>query len=145
MQATANLVAPVVGVGAVIWRDEHLLLVQRTRPPRAGQWSLPGGRQELGETVQEAARREIIEETGLRVGALFLVDVIDLIERDGDGILTHHFTLIDFTARALEGEAKAGSDAGAVGWFHHADLSRLGLWSRTLSVIDQAARRRQDC
>ena len=76
---------PVVGVGAVVWRDDRFLLVRRGKPPNQGQWSLPGGAQQLGETVFEAARREVMEETALDVEVLGLVDVVDGIKADNEG------------------------------------------------------------
>ncbi len=118
-----------------------MLLVKRRKPPRAGEWSLPGGGQELGETVAEAARRELAEETGLAPAhGLVLLDVIDSIDRDADGTVLHHHTLIDFAAEAAEGEARAGDDAAAIAWAPLDSLEAFALWPRTLAVIAQAAR-----
>jgi ADP-ribose pyrophosphatase YjhB (NUDIX family) len=131
---------PIVGIGVVIWRDGRVLLIQRGQPPRAGSWSLPGGVQELGETVSEAARREVREETGLELGELQLVDVVDSIERDAAGRVRRHYTLVDFTAAVAGGSERAGSDAAALAWFDPEELEELGLWPPTLAVI-RAARR----
>lgn len=118
-----------------------MLLIRRGKPPRAGEWSLPGGGQELGETVAQAARRELAEETGLAPAhGLVLLDVIDSIHRDADGRVLSHHTLIDFAAEAAEGEAEAGDDAVAIAWAPLDSLGRFGLWSRTRDVIDRAAR-----
>ena len=76
---------PMVGVGVVVWKDEEVLLIQRGKPPRVGSWSLPGGRQELGETTREAGVREVLEETGLSVEIKDLIDVVDSINHDDDG------------------------------------------------------------
>lgn len=131
---------PVVGVGVVVWRGHRVLLVRRGRPPRAGQWSLPGGAQELGESVRAAARREVREETGLELGELRLVDVVDSIERDEEGRVRRHYTLVDFTADAIGGRERPGSDAAALAWFRLRELRALGLWEPTLAVIEAARR-----
>jgi len=130
---------PVVGVGVVVWRQDRFLLVRRGKPPNAGQWSLPGGAQHLGETVAEAGRREILEETGLEVEVTALVDVVDGIGRDGEGRVEYHYTLVDLVAESPRGEPVAGDDADAVGWFSLADLADLGLWSETERIIRASA------
>jgi 8-oxo-dGTP diphosphatase len=134
---------PLVGVGAVVWRDGRVLLVRRGKAPRAGQWSLPGGAQKLGETVLEAARREVREETGLELERLELVTVVDLIERDDTERVRYHYTLIDVSADAAPGEAVAGSDAAEARWFEVRELEALGLWSETLRIIELARGRRR--
>lgn len=132
--------APRVGVGVVLFRGASVLLVRRGKPPRAGAWSIPGGKQELGETVAQAARRELFEETGLApAGELVLVDVIDSIERTPEGRVVRHYTLIDFAAHAAEGEAQAGGDTAEVAWVPLADLPQAGIWPPTLAVIAKAA------
>jgi ADP-ribose pyrophosphatase YjhB (NUDIX family) len=134
---------PIVGVGVVVWRGDRVLLIRRGKPPRAGQWSLPGGAQELGETVAETARREVLEETGLDLAALELLTVVDLIEpAPGAAGVRFHYTLIDFVAEAAAGEAVAAGDAAEVGWFAREALAELGLWSETLRIIDLAAGQR---
>lgn len=134
---------PIVGVGVVVWRGDRVLLIRRGKPPRAGQWSLPGGAQELGETVAETARREVLEETGLALACLDLLTVVDLIEPAPEpGRFHYHYTLIDFAAEAAPGDPVAAGDAAAVAWFELADLADLGLWQETLRIIDLAAGRR---
>ena len=134
---------PIVGVGVVVWRGDRVLLIRRGKPPRAGQWSLPGGAQELGETVAETAGREVLEETGLELARLELLTVVDLIEPAAEpGRYRYHYTLIDFVAEAAPGEPIAAGDAAAVAWFDRASLPGLGLWDQTLRIIDMAARRR---
>lgn len=130
---------PVVGVGAVVWRGDRLLLVRRGRPPRLGQWSLPGGGQQLGETLSEAVAREVREETSLELASIRLITTVDLIERDPEGRVQFHYTLIDFTAEAEAGEPIAGDDAVDVAWFRPDQLEGLGLWGETLRIIDLAA------
>ena len=130
---------PMVGVGAVIWRGRQVLLIRRGKPPRVGQWSLPGGAQQLGETLREAITREVREETGLELAEPRLLTTVDLVERDPDGRVRYHYTLVDFTAEAPDGEPVAGDDAAAVAWFEADQLAGLGLWSETLRIIDEAA------
>ncbi len=134
---------PVVGVGAVVWFGDRLLLVRRGKAPRAGQWSLPGGAQRLGETVAEAATREVLEETGLRIERPEVIATVDLIERDDTGRVRYHYTLIDVTAEAGTDAARPGSDAAEVRWFTPEEASALGLWSETVRIIGLAAEHRR--
>jgi 8-oxo-dGTP diphosphatase len=133
---------PVVGVGTVVWHGDRVLLVRRGRPPRQGHWSLPGGAQELGETVAEAARREVLEETGLEVEVGEVLATVDLIERAGDRV-RYHYTLIDFSAEALGPALRAGGDAADARWFTLAEVEQLGLWSETVRIIRLAHERRR--
>lgn len=135
---------PVVGVAAVVWRGQQVLLIQRGRPPRQHEWSLPGGRQELGETVVDAARREVREETGIEIDVRDVVAVVDLIERDDEGRIQFHYTLIDVLAEWRGGEAQAGDDAAAVKWVTLDELPQYALWSETERIIRLAAKRRKD-
>lgn len=115
----------------------EVLLIKRGKPPRAGEWSIPGGRQEWGETVRETAAREIMEETGVKVSGLRLLDVVDGISRSG-GAVTGHWTLVDFRADWAEGEPRPGDDATEAKWVPLADLPRYGLWSETQRIIAAA-------
>ena len=132
---------PLVGVGIVVWHGERVLLIRRGKPPRAGQWSLPGGALELGETVAAAARREVLEETGLAVEVGEVLAVVDLIERDGERV-RYHYTLIDFSAEAERAELRPGGDAADARWFGLDEIQPLGLWSETLRIIALARERR---
>lgn len=134
---------PLVGVGVVVWRQQQFLLVRRGKAPNQGQWSLPGGGQHLGETVIEAARREILEETGLQVEVTGLVDVVDAIRRDERGEVEFHYTLVDLVAESASGEAVAADDAEAVAWFNLDELSDLGLWSETERIIRESLLKRR--
>ena len=134
--------APVVGVGVVVWREDRVLLIERGKPPRVGQWSLPGGAQKLGETLAETARREVEEETGIAIELGEIVATLDLIERDDAGRVRYHYTLVDFVAEGLEADLQAGDDAADARWFSRADIDQLGLWSETLRIIDLAAGKR---
>jgi 8-oxo-dGTP diphosphatase len=133
---------PFVGIGVVIWKDDKFLLIQRGKPPRMGQWSIPGGRQELGETVKETALRETLEETGLTVELTDFLDVVDSIQKDEKGNIAFHATLVDYAAEWLSGEASANSDAIDVAWHNLEDLKELGLWSETTRIIQKSARLR---
>jgi ADP-ribose pyrophosphatase YjhB (NUDIX family) len=135
---------PYVGVGVVIFRGDQVLLAQRGRPPREIFWSIPGGAQELDETVREAGLREVKEETGLEVEILGLIDVVDSISRDPDGRVEYHYTLVDFFAEWRSGEAVAGDDCPAVCWADLDDLDRYDLRAVTLEIIYLAEKKRRD-
>ena len=126
---------PLVGVGVVAVRDGRVLLIRRAKPPREGRWSLPGGRQRLGETVRETARRELREETGVTAEVTALLDVVDSITRDDDGAIAYHYTLVDFLAEWRDGEARAGGDAAEAVWADPEDLTPYELWDETLRLI----------
>ena len=133
---------PLIGVGVVVLKADRVLLVRRGKPPRQGQWSLPGGRQRLGETVRAAAAREVAEEAGLTVEVTALLDVVDSMTRDAAGGLAYHYTLIDFLAEWRAGEAVAGADAAEVAWADPDDLAPYDLWDETLRIIALARRAR---
>ncbi len=133
---------PFVGVGAVVFKDRQVLLIRRGRPPRQGIWSLPGGLQEVGETVFATAAREVLEETGLTVEIIELVDVVDSITRDAQDRTRYHYTLVDVRAEWRAGEAVAADDAEEVAWAPLDSLARYDLWSETERVIRRAAAQR---
>ncbi len=130
---------PYVGVGVVVLRGDEVLLIQRGKPPKAGDWSIPGGAQHLGETVAEAALREVREETGLEVRLGEHLAVVDSIQRDAAGVVAFHYTLVDFAAYWVAGEPVAGDDAAAVSWARIDELDRYGLWDETVRIIRLAA------
>jgi 8-oxo-dGTP diphosphatase len=136
---------PVIGVGTVVWHGERVLLVRRAKPPREGQWSLPGGAQQLGETVAEAASREVREEAGVEIETGETIATIDLIERDENGRVRYHYTLIDFSAEAAGPELQPGGDAADARWFTPEEVAGLGLWSETVRIIELARARRSAC
>lgn len=131
---------PVPAVGVVCFRGEEVLLIRRGTPPRAGEWSLPGGRIEPGEPTQIAALRELREETRVEAELVGLVDVVDAIfnNRNGD-LITRHYVLIDYAARWVSGTPIAGDDAAEARFFHLSELTSLNMWDETLRVIDAAA------
>ncbi len=126
---------PLVGVGAIIIDDGRVLLVKRGHPPLAGEWSIPGGVLEVGETLREAAIREAREETCLTVEPADLLGVYDRVLRDDDGRTLYHYVLIDFLCRRVGGEARAADDADEVRWFTLKEAGALALPEDTAEVI----------
>ncbi len=129
---------PFVGVGVVLFKDDEVLLVKRAKPPISDNWSIPGGAQELGETVREAALRELKEETGIEAEIIGLVDVVDGITKDENGGVKFHYTLVDFCAEWRGGEAVAEDDVAAVHWAKLAELDSYKMWEKTARVIRAA-------
>ena len=119
--------SPLVGVGAVIVRDNRALLIRRGQPPLLGEWSLPGGVLECGESLREAAIREAREETGLVVEVGDMLGVYERVIRSEDARVRYHYVLIDFLCRPVAGELIAGSDAADAGWFSREELPALKL------------------
>ena len=133
--STSALNLPTVGVGAVIWNARgEVLLIKRAHPPRQDEWSIPGGKVEAGEKLQDAIKREVREETGLEIEIVDFADVVELDEN------SQRFVLIDFTARHIAGEARAASDAKEVRWVARAELAHHALWSETERIIALSAR-----
>ena len=126
---------PFIGVGVVVWDNSRFLLVKRAKSPRKGEWSIPGGRQMLGETTRETASREIQEEAAIRINILGLVDVVDSIIKDENGLVKFHATLVDYAAQYVSGTPQAGDDAAEVGWFTLGELPSLNLWKETDRII----------
>jgi ADP-ribose pyrophosphatase YjhB (NUDIX family) len=107
---------PVVGVLAVLWKEDRVLLVQRANPPEQGKWGFPGGRQHLGETLARAAERELKEETGVTGEARGAFAALDVIDRDPDGRVRFHYALVAVLLEWRSGEPQAADDALAVAW-----------------------------
>jgi 8-oxo-dGTP diphosphatase len=126
--------APVVGVGGVVVRAGKALIVKRGHEPRKGEWSLPGGRVELGESLEDATRREIKEETGLDVEVGPLVEVFDRVHRLDDRI-RYHFVIVDYLCHAPAGVACAGDDAEDVAWVTGDELDAYGVNAHAAAVI----------
>lgn len=108
---------PLVGVGVILLRPDGVLLVRRAKPPAAGAWSLPGGAQEVGERLEDGARRELLEETGLSAGPLEFIGHVDGIHRDPDGRVRYHYTILDFAGLWQQGDPRHGDDVDAAGFF----------------------------
>lgn len=126
---------PVVGVGAVVVRDGRVLIVRRAHEPRKGEWSLPGGHLHLGESLIDAVRREVKEETGLEVQPAAIVETFERVHRDPDGRVRFHFVIIDFVCESPGGDAVAGSDAEAVAWVTAAELDAYGVNPHAVAII----------
>lgn len=127
--------APLVGVGAIIIERDRVLLVKRGNPPLAGEWSIPGGLLEVGETLRQAAVREAMEETSLEVEASDLLGVYDRVLRDADERTRYHYVLIDFLCQRIAGEPRAAGDADQARWFACGELGQLALAADTAEVI----------
>lgn len=126
---------PLVGVGAIIVKEGSVVLVKRGGAPLLGEWSIPGGLLELGETLREGAEREALEETGLSVRAKELLGVFERRIPDDDKRVRYHYILIDFLCEAISGELKASGDAADARWFTAEEVGKLALAEDTLGVI----------
>jgi ADP-ribose pyrophosphatase YjhB (NUDIX family) len=126
--------APVVGVGAVVVHDHKALIVKRAHEPRKGEWSLPGGHVELGESLHDAVRREIREETGIDVEVGPIVEVLDRVHRV-DGRVRYHFVIVDYLCAWIGGEVCAGDDADGVAWARNDELEAYGVNAVAARVI----------
>ena len=127
--------SPLVGVGAVIVQDDRVLLIRRGQPPLLGEWSLPGGVLECGETLREAVAREAQEETGLLVETRDMLGVYERVIRDDAERVRYHYVLIDYLCQAIGGDLKAGSDAADVRWFRRDELPALNLAYDAADVV----------
>lgn len=126
---------PIVGVGAVIVKNNRVVLVKRGAPPLQGEWSLPGGVVEVGETLRAAAEREALEETGLMVETGEVLEVLDRIIPGEKGKTQYHYVLIDFLCRVAGGELHAGGDAAEVTWAREEDLANFQLEKLAAQVV----------
>ena len=135
---------PFVGVGAVIVDAGRVLLVRRRTEPLAGQWSLPGGAVELGETLDACVAREMAEETGLVVEVGPVIEVLDRIAHDAEGRVQFHYVLVDYLCWPVAGALQAGSDAEAAAFVEPSHLGAYGLTSKAMEVIERALRLDRD-
>ena len=135
---------PIVGVGAVVLDGDRVLLVRRGNEPLKGEWSLPGGAVEAGETLETAIAREVLEETGLEVEVGPMIDVLDRIRLDPDGRVRYHFVLIDYLCRPTGGTLCCATDAGDATWAAIADLAAFSLAAATVEMIDKGVARERE-
>lgn len=126
---------PVVGVGAVVVLGGKALIIKRAHEPRKGEWSLPGGLLELGESLQDAVLREIKEETNLDVEVGPVIETFDRVHRDDDGRIRYHFVIVDFVCWPKGGAAMPGSDADAVAWVTAAEIDDYSVNAHAKAVI----------
>ncbi len=128
---------PCVAVGAIVFKDNKVLLVRRGKPPARDLWAIPGGSVEICETLQRAAEREILEETGITIQALEPVFTFDYIERDKFGCARFHYVIIDLTADYVRGEPRAGDDAAEARWVSSQEIAALKVSSKTRQLLKE--------
>src|SRR5258708_5637218 len=129
---------PILGVGAIIIESGRVLLVERGHEPLKGYWSLPGGVVEVGEKLAEGIRREVLEETGLEIELLSVVEIFERIMRDAAGVAEYHYVLVDYLCRVTGGVLKAGDDVSEAQWVERACLPQYRITEGTLPVIEKA-------
>jgi 8-oxo-dGTP diphosphatase len=129
---------PIVGVGGVILVDTKVVLIRRRYEPLKGQWSLPGGGVEVGETLEEAVAREMVEETGLEVEVGPVIEVFDRINRDDHQRVRYHYVLVDYLCWPVAGELRAGSDVDDAVLADPEDMGRFQLTTKATAVIMRA-------
>lgn len=133
---------PIPGVGVVVRKGDTVLVIQRGNPPRRGDWGIPGGAVELGETLRDAAVREVREECGIEIALGDAIDTWDVIQRDDDGRVQYHYVLVDFVADYVRGDLRAASDVLDARWLSITELSAFPLPDKTREVIRKAFDRR---
>ena len=132
---------PVCAVGAIVFRGDAVLLIQRGKPPAQGKWSIPGGAVRLGETLEDAVIRELREEVEMDVKPLGVGKVVDRIYRDSEGKIAYHYVIIDYVCEAGAGQPKAGSDAKDAGFFEIQKLDEIDMTEGTAEVIREVHKR----
>lgn len=131
---------PELAVGAVVFHEGRVLLVKRGKPPSKGVWALPGGRVDLGESLQEAAQREVAEETGIVIRAGRPFFTFDLIEKDEDGRIRFHYVIVDLEAEYVDGQPHPGDDAVAARWVTENEYKQLTVSLPTKRLLREAFR-----
>ena len=129
--------SPRVAVGAVVFKDERVLLVRRGQPPAQNLWAIPGGSVKLGETLAQAAERELLEETGIRIRAAEPIYTFDVIERDEGGKVRFHYVIVDLAADYVKGKPSAGDDAMEARWISVDEINGLEVNTATLKLLKE--------
>lgn len=129
---------PITAAGVVVFKEDKVLLIKRNKPPKSFEWSIPGGAQYLGEKLKETAKREVLEEAGIRVNNITLVDAIDFIKKDNHDAIEYHYSLIDYMADYKSGKLVPGDDAVDAKWVAVDALEQYNLWQETTSLIRKA-------
>jgi len=135
---------PIVGVGGVVISEGRTLLIRRGHPPLEGEWSIPGGTLEVGETLHEGVRRELREETGCEVRVLDLVEVFERIFSDAGGRVQYHFVIMDYLCELIGGEVRAGGDVIDVAWSTESELANYSLTPTAARIIRKAFQMARD-
>jgi ADP-ribose pyrophosphatase YjhB (NUDIX family) len=129
---------PILGIGAIVVNDDKVLLIERGHDPLKGEWSLPGGAVEVGESLQDAVRREVLEETGLEVEPLSVVEIFERIMPDREGRVEYHYVLVDYLCKLIGGRLGAASDVSRAEWVPRSELRNYRITEGTLAVIEKA-------
>lgn len=128
---------PIAVTSAVVFKEGRILMVKRAKEPNKGKWSIPGGGIELGETIYEAAKREVREECSIEIEIERVLDSADNIVRDERGCIKYHYVIIDLLARYAGGEMKAQSDAEECGWFTPEELAGLDITPTLRAMLER--------
>ncbi len=128
---------PVIAVGAVVMHQNRILLIRRGKEPAKGEWAIPGGRVELGETLHEAAMREVKEETGVSIRPGKLIYFFETIQPDPDGRIRFHYVIFDFMAKYLSGEPTPRDDAMDARWVSAAEADTYNLNTKTRDLLNR--------
>lgn len=129
---------PICGVGVIVRRDDRVLLIQRGKPPNIGLWGLPGGAVELGESLRDAAVREVREECGIAIVLGAVCEAVDIVTRDAENRVQYHYVVVDFLAQYASGELRADSDVMDARWVAREELGRYDMPKLTRRVILKA-------
>lgn len=129
---------PLLGVGAVVFREGSVLLIERGQPPLEGYWTLPGGMVEAGERLETAVAREVLEETGLIVRPATVAEIFQRIMQDEDGRIEYHYVIIDYICELEGGTLQAASDVAAAAWIPVGELDKWKMAPGTPPVIARA-------
>jgi 8-oxo-dGTP diphosphatase len=134
---------PWSAVGGIVFRGDDVLLVRSAKGALKGRWTLPGGAQDVGETIYETAIREVREEAGIEIETIGIVTAVDSLWRDEAGKPKYHYTIVEVLAEWRSGDLVAGDDAEAADWVSPDRIAGLNLWSETVRVIELARQMRR--